>query len=734
VSSYDVTTKAAFEAIKRGYAPLPIPLGGKRPARADWKSTVYDDSTEKGRHEISQDFTGHSIGLILGETSGGLVDVDVDHPSAGRLVAHFLPPTRMRSGRPGNPDSHHWYRVTGNLPGYRKFALPSGETLIELRSTGGHQTLIPPSTHPSGETYEWSNEPWGGVEGPAAIDGKRIAARVATLALAATLLENWPVKGGRHDAYLALAGGLLRLGESSVHPYWRESVDGLIFALASANHDRDGAAARVMESVPSTITRIKNDQSTAGWPTLAEHIGEESVRRAKSYVAQIESIVDWKTHLALESTGSPLIEDGRDFSVMFDFRDQAEKDAESEATAVAQVSLEDIEFVMEGEKPLPPLERRVDTWAPVDLAPYLAGEIVVPDPTILRRSDGKGLFYQGRVNMLFGRSEGAKSWIATYACLQEIAGGDQVLYIDLEDDPTMMVKRMNLLGGDQVSIQAQLQYIRPETPLSPMQRDSWGNVKMTDNGKRSLEIFEQLVNKHDPGLIVIDGMSVLYGLHGLSTNDVKDTDVITNWLKSLTRKGRSTPVVIDHTGKGSERGSMPIGSQHKISMVQGCAIQAHPINQPMPGALGKVELIIAKDRPGAVREFASKGSVQVAAEMHLDSTNGYKSVMEVLPPAGSASLDPVTGEMQIEVTEKMQKRVERAQEQADKDALPLRIEQTMANYPDRAFRISEIQEILMAEGFPALSEKVLRTALRRMEVSSTIKREGAGGSTRYRLP
>jgi hypothetical protein len=81
-------------------------------------------------------------------------------------------------------------------------------------------------------------------------------------------------------------------------------------------------------------------------------------------------------------------------------------------------------------------------------------------------------------------------------------------------------------------------------------------------------------------------------------------------------------IVIDHTGKGAPRGATPLGSQHKVSMVQGTALQVHPLDRPAPGRVGHLELIVGKDRPGQVRRYSSDegGKLQVAAEVILDST------------------------------------------------------------------------------------------------------------------
>ncbi len=53
----------------------------------------------------------HNIGILTGEPSGGLVDVDCDAPEARAAAAELLPPTGMISGRLSSPASHYWYKV-----------------------------------------------------------------------------------------------------------------------------------------------------------------------------------------------------------------------------------------------------------------------------------------------------------------------------------------------------------------------------------------------------------------------------------------------------------------------------------------------------------------------------------------------------------------------------------------------------------------------------------------------
>jgi len=153
----------------RGYAPIPVPARTKIPVLAGWQDLRLSEE------DLPRHFNGTgNLGLLLGEPSGWLVDVDLDCDEAVALAPEFLPPTGARSGRPGKPASHWWYICEGART--RKHQDPvSKKMIVELRSTGA-QTVVGPSIHPSGEPYD-------PVDGePAVIDHAELAAAVAALA------------------------------------------------------------------------------------------------------------------------------------------------------------------------------------------------------------------------------------------------------------------------------------------------------------------------------------------------------------------------------------------------------------------------------------------------------------------------------------------------------------------------------------------------------------------------
>src|SRR5215212_6762332 len=193
---FNDTRRAAERYLRAGLAVISIPAGKKNPNRGGWQTerwTVED---------IPQCWSnGQNIGVLTGEPSGWLVDVDLDCAEAVKIAGRFLDPT-LTSGRESTPDNHWWYRAEGI--GSTSFEDLGGETVLEIRSSG-RQTVVAPSLHPSGERYMWSASglEFARVEAEALL---RDCRELATAALVARVLPS----GGRHKFGLALAGFLLR--------------------------------------------------------------------------------------------------------------------------------------------------------------------------------------------------------------------------------------------------------------------------------------------------------------------------------------------------------------------------------------------------------------------------------------------------------------------------------------------------------------------------------------------
>jgi putative DNA primase/helicase len=210
-----------------------------------------------------------NIGILLGEVSGDLVDVDLDAPEALAVADALLPLTHRVHGRASKPRSHRWY-ICHQLPRPEKFTDVGGICLVEVRSTG-QQTVVPPSTHPSGEALRWELE-----GGPAVVNGALLRRDAARVAAASLLARHWPNHGSRHEAALALHGVLLRAG-------WTQGeAEHFVRAVALAGGDDEwasrGADAR------TTVQRLAEKGRATGRPRLTEIVGEKVVDRASAWI------------------------------------------------------------------------------------------------------------------------------------------------------------------------------------------------------------------------------------------------------------------------------------------------------------------------------------------------------------------------------------------------------------------------------------------------------------------
>jgi len=160
---------AAYAYRERGWMPVPIPHRQKRPVRKGWTKLRIAES------DLPHYFNCvGNIGLLLGEPSGWLIDVDLDCAEARELAEQYLPPTSAITGRPSAPRSHWWYIGSGAATVKHRDPVDRS-VIVELRSTGA-QTVVGPSIHPSGEPYDVL------IDDPTKVDGDSLAASVAALA------------------------------------------------------------------------------------------------------------------------------------------------------------------------------------------------------------------------------------------------------------------------------------------------------------------------------------------------------------------------------------------------------------------------------------------------------------------------------------------------------------------------------------------------------------------------
>src|SRR5579872_508200 len=84
-----------------------IPLNGKKAIPRAWEQLT------ESHPEALKPNSDKNIGVVLGDASKGLVDIDIDDIEALALADVFLPETGMEFGRKSKPRSHKIYRCRG---------------------------------------------------------------------------------------------------------------------------------------------------------------------------------------------------------------------------------------------------------------------------------------------------------------------------------------------------------------------------------------------------------------------------------------------------------------------------------------------------------------------------------------------------------------------------------------------------------------------------------------------
>jgi putative DNA primase/helicase len=234
----------------------------RRPIDNDWQRTTIP--LEDVERHVSQ---RGGVGWQCGEASGWISAVDNDWREAMQLAPRFLPDT-LRSAKGREEPSHYIYRSPGL--GFHTFRGFDGSEIISLKASNngrGHQIVVAPTIHPHKGPYHFV----GGYN-PAAVaevNKRELRKRVGMLAVAALVARILPPArseggGGRHDLALALAGYMLRNGESV------EGVEKILVAAWEACKAPREGLEDVRRSVRDTAARLARNESATGGRRLGE--------------------------------------------------------------------------------------------------------------------------------------------------------------------------------------------------------------------------------------------------------------------------------------------------------------------------------------------------------------------------------------------------------------------------------------------------------------------------------
>lgn len=225
------------------------------------------------------------------------------------------------------------------------------------------------------------------------------------------------------------------------------------------------------------------------------------------------------------------------------------------------------------------------SWKPVDLGPYLRGEIVMQVPSLgLRRSDDLRLIYRGKEHTIIGEMECGKSWFCAACAAAEIMLRNKVIYIHFEESvPTDVIGRLQALGVPDHLIEGHLAFVGPHEPIEPF----------------ALAALLQV----PPTLVILDGVNEAMSLHSQAIRDEDGAAAFRSRLvKPFTRVGAAV-LGCDHVVKDREkRGRSPLGSIHKGNGLDGVLILLENKEPFGRGQKGRSSLFITKDRPGFLRQ------------------------------------------------------------------------------------------------------------------------------------
>ena len=588
--------------------------GSKRPALA-WERFQKELPTADELIVWFKDGV-NGIGVVTGEVSGNLEMLELE----GRAVSQKMHLEiaeiannsglgdlwqRLNSGYVELTPSGglHWlYRVADStLPGNTKLARKPGENggvdvWAETRSEGGF-TITAPSggtTHPSGGSWTLIG---GSIETIPTITAEERTALHAIFAM----FDEMPKPEIMRQEVVAKHDGTLSPGDDyNARTTWEELLQPLGWTVVYRKGEatvwrRPGKT----EGISATTNFNGNDKFYV-FSTSTQFDSETSYSKFAFY-ATINHGGDFK------QAASNLRNLGYGAQGLNSFDSSNNLTAPNQLQTPPQATATD-------------LSADESSWKPVELKDYFDGLFTAPIATILKRSDGHGLIYEGRVHSIYGESESGKSWIAQIATAECLKNDKKVIYIDFESDAIDIVNRLKALGVSRANLLQYFTYIRPEGA-----RDS-------DD-----PYWQAILEPKSATLIVIDGVTESLTMWG---GESKDNDAITRWMRIFPRTvataSGAAVVLIDHITKNAEtRGRFAIGGQAKLATIDGAAYLVEPLEALAPGRIGTLTVRVTKDRPGFVRKIAGlwrkSDRTQEAAVFTIDSTKAQMQYVIGVP-------------------------------------------------------------------------------------------------------
>ncbi|MFI2666682.1 AAA family ATPase [Micromonospora carbonacea] len=336
-------------------------------------------------------------------------------------------------------------------------------------------------------------------------------------------------------------------------------------------------------------------------------------------------------------------------------------------------------------------ERNIRAWQPVDIAGLLAAGLEDLETTVLARTDGFKLFYPGKVHSVFGESGSMKTWMALLAAVQEIQADHRVMYIDYEDSPNAVLRRLKLFGLTDEQLIGYFEYRHP-------------NARIDDDVRASLKKTIEDSTEHPFTLVIIDAVTEIMAAHGWKTNHSEDVATfyadIGKWFADL----GPAVVTIDHVSKAKEEGgNSQTGSQHKKAGIDGASYRIEPKEWGGKGRHGKSHIVNCKDRNGAVDADTPRNKVVGILNVKSNPITFAVEAWIDKPDAAVVTLAPATSVPTNSVSESVLRSMHRFAKKLQQTTLPNGFSKTeLVNMADdvktaRAKKLAAV-DILKAKG------------------------------------
>lgn len=598
---------------------LPLPPGLKTPPPVGFTGSGDDPTNE----QLLTWATSHAAGNLALRMPANVVGIDVDaydgKAGAESLRAAVdtwgeLPPTWMSSSRVDGISGIRFYRVPEGLAWPNTIG-PGIETIRR-----GHRYAVAwPSIHPTGAQYMWlftdgssagvpkvDDLPWLPAEWVEGLT-QGVADKGPSLRVVVDADEGYgaladylsPGDCGRVAELLDDVLDALEGPSGSRHDQVRDAMLQLL-SLGQRGH---GGVAYAMSQTEARFMAVVGAErggnaADSEWRRMLEGAVEIVLADLRPKEPCAGKVCDLKApslvDLGLMLAASPIEVPGQPLPA-------------SDALSGPRTRYADMEWTRSGVAPAP------------------------EPPTVMQRDDEVGLFYEGRVNGIFGDPETAKSWIAMAAIVQQLrreSGPYRCAYIDVDHNGSVDIgTRMLNLGA----------------PAELLADPDWFRLYEPEDGGELLAAVSELI-VWEPSIAVLDSLGEVIPMLGLSS---KDNDDITRGLRAVTvplANAGACVITIDHLPKGTDARSsgFAIGGTAKKRAINGSYLKARVGSQsPAPGVRASVYLDIEKDRPGQLRRVSTRNSAGefVLDGARTDGMTGFEVLAQAKPqPGGAASL------------------------------------------------------------------------------------------------